>query len=424
MRLRFAVPTALLATFAAAVAPGVASAAPHHNRGLTIRVTPNPIVAGDPVLIYGRLKDDSAAGQTIILYHHISGHSTGYTKVSQTTTDAGGLYEFPRADGVVETNRSWFVREAGSHGVHSRTVYERVAALVTVAASPTNPDTNHPVLFTGHVTPDHAGGRVELQEQRGVNGDDFRTIETGRLGSGSNYAIRHRFRVPGPRDLRVVLRADARNIRSESDTVSVTVQQTQNPSFTINSSAPITDYNSPVTISGTLYEPGTTTPEPNTNVTLYGHGADQSYRSLGSTTTGSDGSYSFANQSATQNEVYAVNTTLPPKRHTAQLFEGVRDVVTLMTSSTAGGTSFTGSVTPDKAGHRIYLQRLGLDGDWHNVAQAVVSHGSTYQFTRFVFITGMFRTRIYGGPINLGGHSPAVSVTGAVPPAAALPSAS
>lgn len=430
MRLRLTVPVSLLAAFAAAVTPGVASAAPHHNRGLTIAAIPRTIVAGDPVLIYGRLNADPVAGQTIILYHHVNGQSTGYSKVGETKTLAGGIYIFPRADGVVETNRSWFVREAGLHGVHSRTVYERVAALVTAAANPANADTNHAVLFTGHVTPNHEGERVVLQEQEGVNGNDFRTIKSGRLDSSSNYSIRYRFGVPGARDLRVVFRGDRRNIAGVSDTVSVTIQQTQVPSFTINSSSPITDYNTPVKISGTLYQPRTQAPEPNTSVTLYGHGHDQRYRALGSTVTGTDGSYSFT-QSPTQNEVYVVTTTLPPKRHTAQLFEGVRDVVTLAASSTgtsaaAAGSpvTFTGTVAPDKAGHLIDLQRLGLDGEWHTVARTRVSMSSSYEFMRLVFTTAMFRTRIEGDSINLGGHSPSVTVTGVVPPVSTLPTAS
>ncbi len=433
MRLRSAVPASLLVAFAAAAAPGVAGAAPHHNRGLTIAAIPKTIIAGDPVLIYGRLNADPVAGQTIILYHHVSGGSPGYSKVSETKTTNGGIYTFPRADGVVETNRNWFVREAGLHGVHSRTIYEHVSALVTLAASPVTADTNHSVLFSGHVTPSHAGERVLLQQQEGVNGNDFRTIASARLGFGAKYAIHYRFRVPGARELRVVLRDDQRNITSVSETVSVSIQQTQVRSFTINSSSPITDYNTPVTISGTLYQrPATAAPapEPNTSVTLYGHFAHQGYRALGSTVTSADGSYRFT-QSPTQNETYVVTSTLPPKRHTAQLRQGVRDVVTLMaspassTGSTAGKpVTFTGTVTPDKAGHLIYLQRLGLDGDWHTVAETRVSTSSSYEFLRLVFTTGMFRTRIDGGPTNLGGHSPSVTVSGEVPSVSTLPTAS
>ncbi|PZS10231.1 MAG: hypothetical protein DLM64_09010, partial [Solirubrobacterales bacterium] len=116
----------LLAALAVAAVPGVASAVPHHNRGLTINVFPNPILAGESVVIYGQLNHAPVSGETIVLYHHIAGSHTGFTKVGQTTTGPTGTYEFSRPDGVVMTNRSWFVRDAGHPGVHSRTVNERV----------------------------------------------------------------------------------------------------------------------------------------------------------------------------------------------------------------------------------------------------------------------------------------------------------
>ena len=113
-----------------------------------------------------------------------------------------------------------------------------MTALVSAGASSTATDTAHPVVFSGTVTPNHAHERVFLQEQIGSS-DDWRTIKSGRIGPGSNYVIGHRFRVPGERDLRVLLPGDFRNIRGESDPVSVTIEQAQVPGFTINTSAPI-----------------------------------------------------------------------------------------------------------------------------------------------------------------------------------------
>jgi hypothetical protein len=162
MRPRFAVLAAVLCALVVVVTPGVASAAPHHNHGLTINATPNPIDAGDGVLIYGQLNTPPVAGQTITLFHHISASGRGFTPISRTTTDSHGFYEFTRAEGIVRTNRSWFVREAGVHGVHSRTIHERVAALVSLAASTDNADTRTPITFSGHVTPPHAGQPVFL----------------------------------------------------------------------------------------------------------------------------------------------------------------------------------------------------------------------------------------------------------------------
>jgi len=428
MRLRFAVLGAVLATLAVAVSPSVAAAAPRHNHGLTINATPNPIDAGQGVLIYGQLKGTPLAGQTIRLYHRVN-PSPFFTLIGTTTTNSFGFYEFTRAEGVVMTNRSWFVRGPGL--THSRTVRERVAALISIAASSTSADTSTPITFTGTVTPTHAGQRVFLQEQVGTS-DDWRTIDSRVLDATSSYSIAHRWAVPGDRDVRVILRDDPRNIRSESDSVTVSIQQAQTADFTINSSNPIIPVGSSATISGVLDQPATTTPEPNTSVSLWSRTHSQSkFHKLLDATTGTDGSYSFNVQPAV-NTVYQVRTTFAPPRRTAVLFEGVQDVLQLaadQTSTTVGGkVTFTGSVTPGKPGRLVYLQRLGPDGDWHLVEASRVRANSTFQFSWRFGKAGseQFRARIFSDPNNIGAHSAPVTITvsAALAPIGSLPPAS
>jgi hypothetical protein len=429
MRLRFAVLGAAVVALLAAVLPTTSVAAPRHNHGLTINAAPNPIIAGESVLIYGQLNASPQAGQTIVLYHHVAGSHQGFTRIGRTTTDAHGFYEFQRPDGLVQTNRAWFVRELGGQHIHSRTVLERVSALVSLAANPTNADTRQQVLFSGHVEPNHAGDRVFLQVQRGGS-DNWRTIDRGRLGGASNYLISHRFSVPGVRDVRVVLRGDNRNIRSESDPVTVTIQQHQIADFTINTSDPIIPEGSTATISGVLYQPGSSAPEANTSVTLWGRVAGQPHFSaLESTSTDSQGRYTFT-EKPVQTTVYQARTTFKPHRHSAVLFEGVRDVLTLSASPTNVNSgqpvTFTGSVTPDKAGDVVYLQRLGADGDWHTVGVRQVKPDSTFEFVRTFGAAGpkTFRARIPGDPQNVGGASNVVTVNVTVPPPSSLPPAS
>jgi hypothetical protein len=429
MRLRFAVLGSALIALLAAVVPATSGAAPRHNHGLTINATPNPIISGESVLVYGQLNVPPVAGQTIVLYHHVAGSHQGFTRIGRVTTDSHGFYEFPRPDGLVRTNRAWFARELGGQHVHSRTVLERVSALVSLSATPTNAATGQAVLFAGHVDPNHAGDRVYLQVQRGAS-DNWRTIKSGTLNGASNYLIAYRWRVPGARDVRVVFRGDNRNIRSESDPVTVTIQQRQIADFTINSSDPIIPEGSTATISGVLYQPGTTTPQPNTSVTLWGRVAGQAhFKALESTVTGSNGGYSFT-EKPLQNTVYQARTTFKPHRHSAALFEGVRDVLTLAASSTnvtsGQPVTFTGSVTPDKAGDVVYLQRLGVDGDWHTVGVQRVRHDSTFRFVRTFGAAGpkTFRARIPGDPQNVGGASNSVTVNVTVPPPSILPPAS
>ena len=112
--------------------PSQAAAAPHHNQGLTIRAAPDPIAAGEGVLIYGRLKGPGSADRRIVLFHRIN-PAPYFTQISVTRTNAAGFYEFVRADGVVVSNRNWFVRGPGR--THSRTIHERVSAVVTLNAN-------------------------------------------------------------------------------------------------------------------------------------------------------------------------------------------------------------------------------------------------------------------------------------------------
>jgi hypothetical protein len=431
MRLRLAVLASVVTTLVAVALPSVSTAAPRHNRGLTINAIPNPILAGEGVFIYGYLQGGTVAGQTIVLYHHLAG-TPGYTRVAVTTTDPRGFYEFTRAEDVVMTNRSWFVRETGVQGVHSRTVYERVAALVSITPSTTNAVTGQAVTLTGNVTPSHPFEPVVLQEQIGSS-DDWRDLRTGFTGGGSNYAISYRWSLPGAHDVRVLFPGDFRNIRGESDPVTVTVQQKQVTGFTINTSAPLVAYGQPATISGVLDQAGSTTGEPNTPVTLWARNAYQSqFVPIADATTGSGGSYSFPAQTPAYNTLYQVRTTLAPHRQSAVLFEGVKDLVTLTPSSTTttmgGQVTFTGTVLPDKTGHVIYLQRLGQDGDWHNVEVGVVRFGSTFGFAWTFGKAGTFefRARITSDHGNVGGAStPPVVIT--VSPAtnpATLPPAS
>jgi hypothetical protein len=427
MRLRFAVLASVLTALVVAGVPGVAGAAPRHNHGLTINATPNPIVAGQGVLVYGQLKGSPVSGQPILLYHRV-GFQRHFSLIGSTRTDGFGFYSFTRPEGLVTTNRSWFVR--GPSSSHSRTVHERVQALVSIAASTTTADTTQPITFTGAVSPIHRFQRVALQQQVGAS-DDWKTIKSGFLNGNSTYSITYRWRVPGDRDVRVVLGGDPRNIRSESDALTVSIQQAQVPDFTINTSAPIIPEGSTATISGVLYMPGTTTPQPSTSVSLWARNAGQGpFRKLEDTITAADGSYSFLEKPSVD-EIYQVRTTMPANRRTAALFEGVRDVLSMQatpTSTTVGGrVVFTGSVTPDKAGHVVVLQRLGADGDWHPVEIRRVRPSSTFEFVWAFGKAGteQFRARIFSDPHNVGGHSDPVTITvaGLAPPSS-LPPAS
>jgi hypothetical protein len=429
MRLRLTVLACALAAGVGvgAAVTGAAGAAPVHNRGLTIHAVPNPIIAGEAVLIYGQLKGPDHSNQVIRLYHRID-PAPRFTLIGTTRTNALGQYEFTRAEDIVETNRNWFVRGVGGGGfTHSRAVHERVAALVSLGASSPTGLTRHPLVFSGHVTPGHAGSPVLLQQQN-ASGTQWHTIKRGRVGAGSDYNISYAWRVPGAYDVRVLFGGDVRNTAAPSDPVTVLIQQTEVPDFTITTSDPIVANGQAVTISGVLDQTGTATPEPGTSVSLFARVPGQTpFKEITTTTTGTDGSYSFTNVKSTTNELYQVRTTFAAKRDSAVLFEGVQDVVTMQASSQTstldGRIMFSGSVSPDKAGHVIYLEKLGKDNNWHIVEVRFVSNASTFQFgwTFGTAGTKTFRARITGGPVNVGAASQPVTIDVSQPPLSSLP---
>jgi hypothetical protein len=429
MRRRTCVRAALLCALTAfAAVPASAGAAPRHNDGLTIAATPNHIVAGTGVLIYGQLKGSDVADQTIYLYHRIVPASQ-FTIISTTTTNASGYYEFTRADGVVITNRNWYV--TGPNAAHSRTIHERVASTLTLSESSSATTTGQKVLFTGTVYPSHPNEKVLIQTQDSTRGNGWRTVAAGSTNAASAFSIPKAFRDAGDYTLRAVLPTDARNIAGSSDSDTLEVQQTQNPSFTITSSAPAIIVGSSATISGTLYAAGsTTTPDPAIPVTLYARGVNGAFQAIASATTQGDGSYTFS-EAPLNNTVYKVETTSAPIARTAGLFEAVADSVSLAASTTTTSVgsvvNFSGGVTPDHTGHLIYLQIQTPKGGWQNVAEEQVSTGSRYSFNYDFGQPSTFtvRVRIFGGPENVGAGSAPVTVTVAGDaPAASLPTAS
>jgi hypothetical protein len=219
-----------------------------------------------------------------------------------------------------------------------------------------------------------------------------------------------------------------------SDLVTVTVQQAENATFTINRSAPVISAGQPASITGDLYLPPASAtsalvPDPGVTVTLWSRKVTQTlFQPVSHTNTLTNGSYSFT-VSPQHDSVYMVTTTFtpPPIRRTAVLYEAVRDLVTLTpsaTSTTVGHTiTLTGTVTPDRAGHVIYLERLGADGDFHLIRIGVINSASAYRFTWTPGSPGTyrFRTLVPGDRSNATGASTAVTLTVSLPPLALLP---
>lgn len=416
----------LTALFMAMPSRADAAPHPHHNYGLTIAATPDPSTAGDGVLIYGRLLGADNAHKKIYLFHRIN-PAPRFTPIQVTRTNAQGFYEITRADGVVNSNRNWFV--LGPDNTHSKTIHELVADEVTLSSSSASAMTGQAVDFTGSVFPAHVHQRVLLQEQTSTSGNGWKTIDHGYTGAGSSFSINHQFRAAGSYTLRAFFPADPRNLASASASITQTIEQQQNASFTINGSSQALVNGQTETISGTLYADGsTTTVQPNVDVTLYGRDASGGFKALQSAPTNGSGDYSFTTMPI-HNTVYRV--VAGGKEMTADLFVGVQDVLTATASATTttvgGKVTISGTVTPDHSGHVLYLQKQDTAGQWVDIQAGQLTNGSQYSFS---FTPGMagtknLRVQITGGPWNVGGISPTIVLTvSGVAPAPSLPTAS
>lgn len=426
----FSVIAVAMLTLVALTASGASAAPhPHHNHGLTIQATPDPITPGQGVLIYGQLKGPDSAYQRIYLFHRIDPRAS-FTPIGVTRTNSQGFYEFVRADGVVVSNRNWYV--VGPGNTHSHTVHELVSADVTLTSPTTTATTAQPVELSGTVFPAHPHQRVLIQVQDSTNGNGWHTITSAYTHGDSSFTADYKFRTPDSYTLRAYFPGDPRNIAGQSDPLTLAVQQDQNPAFTISASAPVVTESQTETISGTLYSAGSTTAtQANVPVTLYGKPSHGGYfKALTSGATDASGNYTFT-QMPLHNTVYRVETASSPHTVTAKLYVGVKDVVTIVpgsTTVTVGGTdTITGTVTPDHTGHIVYLQQLNTDGSWSDIHSSYLSPGSQYSFDYAPGEAGTVQLRVLitGGPINVGGVSAPVTITVAgLAPVSQLPPAS
>ena len=393
------------------LAPAAAQARKHagrHGHNISINLSDNPVTAGDQVVIFGRLTGPNNAGRVVRLWHRINPRPA-FTPVQQTKTDGQGFYAFFRQPGVVDSNRNWYVK---SLGARSRNVHERVFSLVTLSgpADGSNLLTGpaHKVTFTGTVSPFKVGDRVRLQRQNSDTGKGWGTIDRGRVQPGGSFSITHTFRVPGDADIRVLVQGTRRNIASVSNVLDYEISQAQNSQLTLNTSADPITVGQAVTLSGTLANGAGQT------VTLFARTKGHNPVQVGQTVAGAGGDYTFV-QTPLHNTIYQVKGG---GKSSAQLYEGVKDMLTAFEapSSVSAGQSvtFSGTVSPDKTGHVIYLQRQNPSGNgFHTVQVASVGTGSVYSITRRLFAPGtkVFRVLIPGGPFNQGAASSPFTIT-------------
>jgi len=425
-----ALPAAVLARRHPSLAGGCA---------ISIKVVPHYLVAGEPVVIYGYLHcagRGRAANREVKLFHHLLGEPGGFTYVQSVTTNAAGFYLINRADGVVESDRAWYVQALGARSA-SKAVH--VAAVVTLSGPAEGQlltGAANRVSFSGTVSPDDVGARVVLQRQTGAAGTEWHPIGNATVlpgptpGGPGTFTIPHVFRVPGDANVRVLLRSQRRNAASVSNVLSYEISQAQNPKLTIQASSDPIAFGESVTISGKLEGGG------GEFVTLFARTKTQpGLNAVAQVQANPAGEYAFAAQSPINSTLYRVQSSCQPpvrakgchKVKSAILYVGVKDVLTAQVSATtvAAGQpiAFTGTVAPDHTGHTIYLERQNAHfPGFHVIEVGVVGAGSTYSISRRFYDPGTKVVRVFvpGGPENGGAASQPFTITVTPAPVASL----
>jgi hypothetical protein len=168
------------------------------NPDLTLEPKTNPVTVKQPIVLKGTLKAGTI-GQKVVLMGRT--YNTKFAQVNETTTAAGGSYEFTIPSAVQNT---YFRTISGA--VKSAVLFEGVKWAVTGTATAGKVTSGSPVTFSGTVAPERAGHTVYLERQT-PNSNGFHVVDIGFVTPGATYSITYnvigsgkqlyRIKVPG-----------------------------------------------------------------------------------------------------------------------------------------------------------------------------------------------------------------------------------
>ncbi len=384
---------------------------PGANCRISLNVAPRLVTSGETVLAYGQATcpPSNEAGQTVTLYQRVAG-SSGFAVAGTTTTDSHGFYQMTTAP---ETTNSQFYAAIGSSVSRHRPL--KVAAQVTLlpvegsVANALHTGRRNAVTFKGSVSPNDNGALVILQRQNAIRGNEWHRIGHTIVDTNGQFALTHAFVAAGASDIRVLVKSNKRNIASPSNVLTYDISQAQNPSLTIFSATDPVPYGGSTVISGTVAG------APNTTVTLTGHAAHNPFVTIATAKTDSEGKYSFPASSPLVSTFYKVTGA---GRNSSVLYEGVKYLLTAAASAstvTSGqSVTFTGTVTPARAGHAIYIERQNVAGTgFHVISVGTVNADGSYSITRNLYAPGtdVLRVKVPGDPENGGTASNPFTIT-------------
>jgi hypothetical protein len=421
--------TAVGVSFSPACASALAQGRHSHPRTtgaggcqITLEVAPRPAYAGETVSAYGHLSPGcgSEEQQVVTLYRgSVGSRPSAFTPVATGASEKGA---FLMKYSAVTANSLFYV---SADGVRSSVKQLKVIAIVKLEGPPEgsviftaqHAGRRHPVpvRFTGEVSPEDTGALVVLQRQNAYKGNEWHRIGgTAIVDEHGKFTIAHDFVVPGPANIRVVVRDPKHNLTSPSNVLNYEITQAQNPNLEIESTADPISFGQSTSIHGTVAKLATNTPLQ----LLAREARTAGFNKVGETKVQPGGTYSFASVSPSGSTFYKV---VGGGETSAVLYEGVKYVLTV--GLTPGTTvqedqplTFSGTVKPGMiaghesiAGHDIYLERENPNTNGFHVLEvghvtAPVAPSTEYTYSiehRFFGVgTQVVRIKIPGDPQN------------------------
>ncbi|HTU79303.1 MAG TPA: hypothetical protein VMF09_11140 [Solirubrobacteraceae bacterium] len=349
---------------------------------VALEAAPRRVTAGETAALSGLIScsDPSHAGaQTVTIYVHSAG-TPGSSPLASVDSEASGAFHLTTE--ALETDSTFYARISGTRSVR---VPVAVAPLVTISG-PARPqltmlgrdavagsEAGSTVTFTGTVSPEQEGALVELQREGANVEASWRTIAWSRVGPQGSYSITHRFGIPGPANVRALVKA-RKLPPGISEVLSYQIAQRQNRRLTIDASV------SPLTFGGALTISGVASGGGHEPLTLLAGTPGRRFVPVATTTAEGDGSYAFSPQSPLHATWYEVSAG---RVHSTTIFEGVKRQLNARpsSSSVSSGESvaFTGTATPASEGEVVDLQRENAAGSgFHVVQTATLGPGGSF----------------------------------------------
>lgn len=181
--------------------------------GFTIASSATPVDFGQSVTISGTLTGGVSTSVTLYARSELGGR---LRPLATGTTDAAGAYSFTQSP---PRNTVYQVSVTADPRHRTARLFQGVRDVVSISASVTSAHVGEAVTFSGTVQPSRTGHVILLQR---LDAGVWRTVQVGRVGDGSAYAIAYVLAAPGDAQYRALVPGGPVNQRGVSSAVQVT----------------------------------------------------------------------------------------------------------------------------------------------------------------------------------------------------------